>query len=475
VHTTTGWRKLLTGLLYLAALAAAFIPGVLGANKISQARGEPLPSQPEMVTGWWLLGISLLLVIVLLTFGFRRWRARPPLAEPGPGGLDVPRPTPAPPAAGLPARAGRPAGAERPRPAERTVSILMLGFSGSGKTVMLAALHRYFSEKNAIRLKAADEPTRRLAVLAQQILDTRPNKELPSGQAAFPDGTSTTTLWEFEVLAADGDQEATAFTLEYWDYAGGDVEFLLDAELPAGSRRDLADALRRADVVMGVLDGAELAQLMAGRVSPRFPRQLDLLIDLLSQASHRSVHLVISKADLLTDGNGCRYGLSEVLSRLDRVYHRFADFRSSARRSGMRVIGVAALGTDGYAYPQDAAAGIMLKREDRPWNPAGVQTLLYCAVSDVISHDLLTTGSSGRRVSRLTHGVLELLQGIDIEVSLPPFTISLTDRVRPVLELLIRWLDGEATRLGPREALRRVVKACATQAASLGRESWPYE
>jgi hypothetical protein len=172
---------------------------------------------------------------------------------------------------------------------------VVLGFPGSGKTLLLAGLYYYFAQggPTGIRLSTDQESNGSLLDLVAQIRNT------PGGY--FPPGTSVTETreWSFTVKVESEKQDADAFTLEYLDYAGRLVDELTGARTDDPPDEEFRQAVDTADVLMGVIDGEQVMKLMSGSYDPDVVDRIDRLLNVLIRARQRNIHLVVSKWDLL--------------------------------------------------------------------------------------------------------------------------------------------------------------------------------
>lgn len=424
---------------YLWGLAVSIVLFAMGIALSVVASNKAPPAQPEDGIGAFLGFLGLLLAITVIVLGIKdgtvyaaRSLRRPPRVRPARSPkahatappVTHPRPARAPKPSrvnniwvGLSRRIGlliatlvamlskfhgeRLEGNERGRQktnlaasGDRRVKILMLGFSGSGKTLMLASLYHYFAHGGpaGIRFITDNASNGVLVRLAAQIRDT------PGGY--FPAGTraAETRLWEFKVRVESGAQEADAFTLAYLDYAGRYVEGLLGAGADDPPDEKFERAVAEADVLMGVIDGEQLRRLMADRYDPRDVGSIERLLNILVRARQRNIHLVISKWDLMRGPGGAYYTIADVINVLDHISDAFRYFRQNPRLGKLRIIPVSALGVNGFVSPVDTAGGVMIRTPGVPWRPWNVQVPFFCAIPDIIRYDL------GRIVGRSADG-----------------------------------------------------------------------
>jgi hypothetical protein len=363
----------------------------------------------------WVFGLVLLVVFLVLgaidlTRYLRRSLGQSLASRRVPSRPAAERPK-APPqwGAGSTANGGQDARAELPK--DRRVSIVMLGYPGSGKTIMLASLYRHFAlgGPTGIRFATDDASNTELLRLADTIRDA----------PAFPAGTrpGETKTWTFSVRVESGVQDAGAFTLEYLDYAGGYLRQL------AGTGGDPPDqqfvqALAAADVLMGVLDGDQLRRLMSGSYDPAIVVPIERLLNVLIRADQRNIHLVVTKWDMMRGPGGSYYTVADVITTLERVSDDFRRFRQHPRLASMRVIPVAALGLNGFVRFAELGEGGMVKVPSVPWEPWNVELPFFCAVPDTIQQDApKIDGRADGSLSRITITALSLLDVVTTGVT----------------------------------------------------------
>jgi hypothetical protein len=332
-----------------------------------------------------------------------------------------------------PANRGRPAGRPPGRadradlPADRRVRIVVLGFPGSGKTLMLAGLYYYFAQGGpaGIRLAADRESNDRLLGLVAQIRTT------PGGY--FPPGTSVTETraWSFTVKVESENRDADAFTLEYLDYAGRLVEELTGARTDDPPDEEFRRAVDNADVLMGVIDGEQLVKLMSGSYDPGVVDRVDRLLNFLVRARQRNIHLVVSKWDLLVRADGSHHTIADVRSTLAMMSPAFSNFQRNPRLGKLRMLPVAALGVNGFAVPAGADSG-MRRNPGVEWSPWNVEVPFFCAVPDIIRYDVdrvaAAAGAPGheglaRSIARITLAVLAT-SGLTATLGVAGFTVK---------------------------------------------------
>jgi hypothetical protein len=352
--------------------------------------------------------------------------------------------------------------------------ILMLGFPGSGKTLLLAALYHYFalSGGHGITLIPDDKSERELSEMTGEIQDTS-NPYLPGSTTL-----AETREWCFDVRVDWANGRERAFELAYLDYAGEHVQKLAIVDQEEDPDEKFMVALREASIVMGVLDGSKVLKLMTEGYSAPLVAEIGVLLRRLVLAEQKSVHIIVSKWDILVDPKTRRrYSATQIIGALEGCSEGFRNFRRNPRLKSMRVIPVASLG-DGFAEPDPAdPEGLrMIKKPGAQWRPRDAAIPFFCAIPDVIKGDaaLLASHSDeddGRRAAGASLGrnlswvtfAAAAIAGITIVVvshgvtATIPF-IQLADRIRQSLEERTAKKDS---RLHPAdEALAHVLRVC---------------
>jgi len=383
---------------------------------------------------------------------------------------------------GAAARAGGgPAPARRPKRAgpaaePRQVNILMLGFSGSGKTLMLAGLFSRFrfGGSSGITMYTDNDSERELEQLVGRIQDTE-DDFLPE---ATQQGDPRTWSFGIRVDLAHG-KRADAFTVNYLDYAGEYAAALAGADGEVNEA--FLAALKDTDILMGVLDGEEVRSVLLDRGRRQSLIRIERLLRLLVRTDQRCVHLVISKWDALVDRDGRQLGLDEVVSRLEQVSANFRDFRLNPRFNTVRIIPVS---TFGRGFAKQGEDGRLVKQPGAQWNPTNVDFPFYCAIPDILTGDVALmsanaadrdnrTALSKERLARMTLAVFELAD-IVLKVTTHGLlvTVPFSAIIEQVRKSLPRWLNrGGSERFDGNAALARVLEQCYAKTTAFN-EQW---
>lgn len=298
---------------------------------------------------------------------------------------------------------------------DRTVKVLMLGDTGSGKTTMLAALYHsfLFGGSTGISFKTGDRSHGRLMTYAEKIqgLDT-----------PFPEGTRLSETWRFDVQVASREDKVTAFTIEYLDYPGVFVknwnrsEDTVDGDVPDP---EFERAMTDADALMGILDGADIRKLMRGAEDLRTLPRIDWLLSTLVRTQKQNIHLLVTKWDLVRGPNGESYQPGQVVEKLRQASGAFHNFWDDPQRGGVRIIPVAALGTNGFVTPDPSDPDVMRKVPGKRWDPWNVRVPFFCVVPDIIHQDARAAASErGAPIARISRVIFRLVE--ELQVPLMP-------------------------------------------------------
>lgn len=257
------------------------------------------------------------------------------------------------------------------------IKVMVLGLEGSGKTMMLAGMYyRWaFGGRHGVVLRA-DEATAEFLRRIMKIIND-PDSGLPP---ATREGDVTKATFTFIVNIA-GNGPSPSFSLHYIDYDGERIRQLL---FPSGNQTDpqVAKDLAAAHVLVGVLDGGQIARAMRGDPPLDFANTVTGLILHLANAKQKTIHLVISKWDLVVDENGDRYPLPKVIEFLD-TYPPFLRFHQQSPATGVRrIIPVSTVGLNGFIEVD--VNGTVRKDNAVPWRPFMAENAVACSVPDVI-------------------------------------------------------------------------------------------
>lgn len=260
--------------------------------------------------------------------------------------------------------------------------MIVLGSSGSGKTVFLSSMFHELSTQGGrgFYIKPGDKD--------EQLLLTNAYEELILGDA-WPDGTKLDEFkeWKFTCFVQKKDLNIfPACQFIFIDYAGGR---LTDNGLD--SDRFLQDYIVKADTLLCLIDGKKLFEAMEGdnRSWNRLTlKDLEPIIQAIQETGKKPVHFLITKWDLFSDS----YELLDVRKKL-LSYEPFKNVIEGRSESfPIRLIPISAVG-DNFANFQD---GIMLKTGASP-KPFQVEMPLACVVPDMMEGQLREIAEKRKR------------------------------------------------------------------------------
>jgi hypothetical protein len=256
-------------------------------------------------------------------------------------------------------------------------NVIMLGSSGSGKTVFLASMFHELSTQGSrgffLRSEGIDPP-RRLTKIYQQV----------AGKGEWPEGTKRNEVseWKFTcyVQSKKDGSIFPACHYTFFDYAGG---LLTETEDEEESDSKFEQAVGEADTLLGLLDGKKLLDAMRGKEAAWDAIFLTDLPAMLRKMQFTKVpiHFVVSKWDLFEG----EYSLEQVREFLLEV-DQFSNIVETRRDIGspVRLIPVSSVGK-GFAVPQ--ANGSMEKTGKAP-KPFQVEMPLACVIPDIMQKHL---------------------------------------------------------------------------------------
>ncbi len=275
-----------------------------------------------------------------------------------------------------------------------------------------------------------------------------------------------------------GDRSVQAFTLSYVDYAGQSAENLLRSGTDDPADETFERALAGADVLMGILDGAQLSKLMTSGYDAAIVGSIERMLNILVRSARKNIHLVVSKWDLMRGEGGAYFTLPQVISLLDSLSDAFRSFRQNPSFGNLRIIPVSALGTNGFVRPSDQNDDVMVRVPDTPWRPWNVQIPFYCAVPDIIRHDVALLSEQKQivpQLAKITLAVLSLVGAIS-----PPgaFGLSLTIPVAEIIKRIKSFVHDRSTRRSPpqqlddKTAISYVLNECYSNVDTF-EQQWP--
>ncbi len=248
----------------------------------------------------------------------------------------------------------------------KNYNIVVLGVSGSGKTVLLASFFKTFSTLGKfgffLELEDADRRKKLNKIYEEQL----------SRGESWPPGTRNTDQWTFNCYVKNSELSLVqACKLTYVDYAGG---LITDSSTEAGDDSQLESFIDSADAVLALIDGQKLLSLMqdndlsSGVVSKFILTDLPNIMQGVNKCTRNTpVHFIISKWDLLLEKN---YSLAEVKNRLLNTVREFNNVVGNRKKAGcpVRLIPISSVGK-GFAILEPN--GQMKKipgKIPQPWN-----------------------------------------------------------------------------------------------------------
>jgi GTPase SAR1 family protein len=254
----------------------------------------------------------------------------------------------------------------------KSYKILVLGASGSGKTVFLASLYEKLSVQRKEIGFYLELPEREHLILVQKY------NEIADPLRPWPAGTRRheVSTWQFTNATQASGTHFPLFQFTYWDYAG---ERLTEPGADGEATFALSREAQQADALLMLLDGQKILYMMNGVTQNTLPplnHDLSYILPIINQVGFKPVHFVITKWDLLEE----QYTLAEIRRRL------LADDKMAAviemRRPYQiptRLIPVSSVGT-GFARLN--RQGQMVKVNNGRPRPFQVEMPLACTLVD---------------------------------------------------------------------------------------------
>jgi energy-coupling factor transporter ATP-binding protein EcfA2 len=223
--------------------------------------------------------------------------------------------------------------------------VIMLGSSGSGKTVLLASMYKQLAIHGDAKFfleVGSGENRKRLNSVYMQVA---------TGET-WPRGTRPSEIseWSFTCKVQTPNLSVyPACKFTYIDYPGGLITD--ESEDDASISSQLDDELADADAFLGLLDGQKILEMMKGQKGGDVLIYNDLpnMLPIMSQSgTENPVHFVISKWDLIEN----HFSLESIRERLlaIRDFKQLVQSRVQAG-SQVRLIPVSSVGS-GFAVPQ---------------------------------------------------------------------------------------------------------------------------
>ncbi|MEA5592841.1 TRAFAC clade GTPase domain-containing protein [Rivularia sp. UHCC 0363] len=309
-------------------------------------------------------------------------------------------------------------------------NILVLGASGSGKTVFLASLFKKLSTQGEFDFCLSAEDTQKRKSL------NKIYKELIGGES-WPDGTRNTGSWTFDCHTNDPEQLnlVKACTFTYFDYAGG----LITDVTEKNDANQFESLTKIASAFLVLLDGQKLLlfmedeQLSNDVVIEFIHTDLPNLMQLVQECPAKiPVYFVISKWDLLEG----KYFLEQVRNKLLNTIPEFYNVVGNRKKAGcpVRLIPISSVGS-GFAILEN---GEMKKIPGKTPQPQNLEMTLAFALTDNPSSrfDNVKSPSNSQKKSGIGKIIGYILLAFFTIILIP---VSGLGFIIPIAYFLIRW------------------------------------
>ncbi|MEM7553296.1 MAG: ATPase/DNA packaging protein [Cyanobacteria bacterium P01_A01_bin.84] len=310
-------------------------------------------------------------------------------------------------------------------------NILVLGASGSGKTVFLASLFKKLSTLGEFDFFLSVEDTKQRKSLIKIY------KELIGGES-WPAGTRNTVSLTFDCYTKDPEQSdrIKVCTFTYFDYAGG----LITDTAEENDITQFESLTDNANAVLVLIDGQKLLYLMedeqlSNRVVVKFIHEdLPNLMQLVQKyPATIPVYFVITKWDLLEYKN---YSLKEVKNKLLNTITEFRNVVGNRKNAGcpVRLIPISSVG-QGFAILEN---GEMKKLPGKIPQPQNLEITLAFALTDNPSNsfDNLKSPSNSQKKSGIGKIIGYILLAFFTIILIPVGGLGF---IIPIAYFLIRW------------------------------------
>lgn len=260
--------------------------------------------------------------------------------------------------------------------------LVVLGYPGSGKTALLAAMFHSLSQDARHGITLRTDPAHELHQdQHDQLRDLSERFENLNAVLPFPNAQHQVQRYALAFDVSSPEQRhALPVRLAYLDYSG---EHLRDSHRPPGLTTQLARELAAADVILGLVDGAKIASMMRSDPDTAALTELRNLFKLLNEHREKTIQVVLTKWDLLAADDR---DLGEVVRWIEQRVTRFKDLRRPDRDSPVRIIPTSAFGLNGFM--KEPAAGRIQRDPARTWQPFQAGLPVACAVNEVLGHEI---------------------------------------------------------------------------------------
>lgn len=268
----------------------------------------------------------------------------------------------------------------------KTYKILTLGASGSGKTVFLASMFKELSMQGEHGFYFDTDNHRE-----QKILNSVYTNLIAGG--IWPTGTKYSEIseWSFtcHVQNENNLDDYPACEFVFYDYAGGRFTDMDEDDAK------LQDTIKKADAILGLLDGQKILALMNNNRNSK----LDIFLDkdlpaIIKWMSHCKVPIqfVISKWDLLES----KFSLKQINERLLEIpiFEELVRERNQ-KDYPVRLIPVSSVGT-GFVIPKNEGMEKIPGAIPRPFL---IEVPVSCVIPDRIKQDIMTNAKQKETIA----------------------------------------------------------------------------
>lgn len=275
-----------------------------------------------------------------------------------------------------------------------TYNVVILGPSNSGKTVFLGSMYHKLSTQgeSGFFLAVDDAQRTRLNQIYTEV----------AVEEEWPDATfiSDISNWTFtcKIQTPKGIYPACQF--HYTDYAG---EILTDSRNDTTYIAKFNEAVKKADVLLGLIDGSRLLSYINGEKTGTkwVLKELGNVLDLM-QNTHKSIHFIISKWDLIEG----KYTLEQVrnyLLEIDKfrniVMNRNQNNNTNNSDNDKGVIRLIPVSSVGKGFAEQQPDGFMRKTGKIP-KPYNIELPIACILPDKLKEELRKIISEEKKKSQ---------------------------------------------------------------------------
>lgn len=250
--------------------------------------------------------------------------------------------------------------------------IIILGASGSGKTVYLASMYHRLSVQHENTGFFLTLPSNQRKILVKKY------GQITKGNWPRPTQRHDVSKWVFTCKVQNEKLDSfDALTFQYLDYAG---EKITEPSEEEGSYANLDEVAENADGILAILDGHKLLAELTNRIPPggvTIFEDISHIIPMIQEKNRSTpVHFIVSKWDLL-DG---KFNLQHIRNTL-MEYPPFRAFVNARVRgkAKVRLIPISSVGMNFATLTKD---GIMQKNTGSVPNPYNVEMPLAFTLID---------------------------------------------------------------------------------------------